>query len=203
MIACRADLALPEETLVELEYVNQESPTMVPFLATYHEFERRRLQSGTMAFSDQIYDAVRLLLSEPGHREYAQSFFRHVLVDEFQDLNAAQLALVDVVSRPWRNLFVVGDDDQMIYGWRYAKLTNILDFHERVPVKPHSETYTLGTNYRCSESIVRASRRVIDNNVNRVPKDIQPADGAPRRPGRLLPSSDVAGARCRASPLRP
>ena len=175
----RADLALPEQTAVELEYVKQESPTSVPFLATYHEFERRRLESGRMGFSDQIYDAVKLLLSEPRHREYAQSFFRHVLVDEFQDLSAAQLALVDIVSRPWRNLFVVGDDDQLIYGWRFAKLTNILDFHKRVPVKPHSETYTLGTNYRCSESIVRASRRVIDNNVNRVPKDIQPVEGAP------------------------
>jgi superfamily I DNA/RNA helicase len=115
------------------------------------------------------------LLGSPRRRQFVQARFSHVLVDEYQDLNGAQLALVEILSRPWRSLFVVGDDDQLIYGWRFAKLTNILDFHERMPPEPYSRTYTLTTNYRSSRVIVEKSRRLIDHNQRRVPKDVRPA----------------------------
>ena len=101
-----------------------------------------------------------------------------MLVDEFQDLNGAQLALVDVLSRPHRQLFVVGDDDQLIYGWRQADPRGILEFHRRMPPKPWSATYTLCTNYRCSRAIVETGARLVANNVVREAKDIRPRAGA-------------------------
>src|SRR5690606_1066714 len=131
------------------------------------------------SFNDQIYFAVQDLLAVPEHRHQIQRRFEHVLVDEFQDLNGTQLALVDIISRPHRNLFVVGDDDQLIYGWRFAKPANILDFHKRMPPKPLSATYTLSTNYRCSREVVAASRRLIDHNRTREPKNIVAGPAAP------------------------
>ncbi len=114
----------------------------------------------------------------PRHRAFIQSRFDHVLVDEFQDLNGAQLALVDVLSRPHRRLFVVGDDDQLIYGWRQADPRGILEFHRRMPPKPWSATYTLCTNYRCSRAVVETGARLVANNVVREAKDIRPRAGA-------------------------
>ena len=178
--AC-ADLQLPEEIEVELDYYDSSQRRIVPYVDVDREYERLRVGSGLQSFDDQLAVAVKELLRSPEQRNFVQDYFSHVLVDEFQDLNAAQLALVDIVSRPWRNLFVVGDDDQLIYGWRYAKLTNILDFPQRMPA---ATTYVLETNYRCSASVVDASRRVIDNNQERVRKDIQARGDA--EPGAVL-----------------
>ena len=130
------------------------------------------------SFDDQIYFAVADMLADPAHRAFIQARFDHVLVDEFQDLNGAQLALVDVLSRPHRRLFVVGDDDQLIYGWRQADPRGILEFHRRMPPKPWSATYTLCTNYRCSRAVVETGARLVANNVVREAKDIRPRAGA-------------------------
>lgn len=174
----RADLVRPDEEVVELEYIRPDGTEVVPFAPLLERFERRRLALGIQSFDDQLATAVVDLLGSPLRRQFVQARFSHVLVDEYQDLNGAQLALVEILSRPWRSLFVVGDDDQLIYGWRFAKLTNILDFHERMPREPYSRTYTLTTNYRSSRAIVEKARRLIDHNERRVPKDIRPAPGA-------------------------
>src|SRR5690606_27358372 len=128
---------------------------------------RRQLAAGISSFDDQLYITLRDLLQSPERRRALQCRFEHVLVDEFQDLNEVQLALIDVLSRHHRKLLSVGDDDQLIYWWRFAKPGNILDFHARVPPKPYSATYTLSTNYRCSRAIVETSRRLIDRNRRR------------------------------------
>ena len=88
------------------------------------------------AFDDQISQAVLDLLGHPARRHALQARYEHVLVDEFQDLNAAQLTLVDILSRPHRRLFVVGDDDQLIYGWRFAQVENILAFPDACRCAP-------------------------------------------------------------------
>ncbi len=118
------------------------------------------------------------MLAVPVHRELIQRRYSHVLVDEFQDLNGAQLALVDLLSRPRRDLFVVGDDDQLIYGWRFADPTGILQFHERMPIEPYSATYRLGTNYRCSREVVTSSARIVSHNATREIKEVRPRAGA-------------------------
>jgi superfamily I DNA/RNA helicase len=163
-----ADLQPAADQLVELTFVKggQEA---IPFAEVNTCYEVELARVGICAFDDQVTDALRALLDRPTERAFVQQRFTHVLVDEFQDLNAAQLALVDVLCRPRGELFVVGDDDQMIYGWRYAKLTNILDFEERHAA---ASTYVLSTNYRCARAIVDASRRVIGHNANRVQKAV-------------------------------
>ncbi len=141
-----------------------------------------RLQAvaGEQSFDDQIYLAVVDMLANPGHRAFVEARFDYILVDEFQDLNGAQLALVDLLSRPYQeDVFVVGDDDQLIYGWRFADPRGILGFHERMPPPPWSATYTLGTNYRFSRAVVESAARLVANNVVREVKDVRPRDGAP------------------------
>ena len=173
--AC-ADLADPSEIEVELQGWDGKPPIVVPYGPVDEHFERLRLGRQIQSFDDQLTTTVKALLDSPKERAFVQNYFSHVLVDEFQDLNAAQLMLVELVSRPWRKLFVVGDDDQLIYGWRYAKLTNILDFEQRMP---NASTYVLSTNYRCSVAVVDASSRLIAHNTERVQKDIRPRQGAP------------------------
>ena len=92
-------------------------------------------------------------------------------------------------------LFVVGDDDQLIYGWRQADPRGILEFHRRVPPKPWSATYTLCTNYRCSRAVVETGARLVANNVVREAKEHPPSRGRAGRRGALRRRAGVAGAR--------
>ena len=151
---------------------------MVPFAAVHAHYSRAQSVTGCQSFDDQIYLAVADMLGDPDHRHYIEGRFDHILVDEFQDLNGAQLALVDVLSRPRRDLFVVGDDDQLIYGWRSADPRGILEFHQRMPPRPWSATYTLCTNYRCSRAVVESAARLVANNAVREDKDVRPREGA-------------------------
>ena len=174
----RAALRDPDEVTLRLETAEGPSPASVPFAAAHAEYLRLQQASGRQSFDDQIWFAVVDMLADPGRRRAVQDRFTHVLVDEFQDLNGAQLALVDVLSRPHRRLFVVGDDDQLIYGWRHADPRGILEFHARMPPPPHSATYVLQTNYRCSRAVVEAGARLVAHNAVREAKDIRPRGGA-------------------------
>jgi DNA helicase-2/ATP-dependent DNA helicase PcrA len=174
----RAALEPVEAVEVRVECVTETPVATIPFSATHAQYSRAQAATGLQSFDDQIYFAVADMLGDPAHRAFIQGRFEHVLVDEFQDLNGAQLALVDVLSRPHRRLFVVGDDDQLIYGWRQADPRGILEFHRRMPPKPWSATYTLCTNYRCSRAVVETGARLVANNVVREAKDIRPREGA-------------------------
>ena len=168
----RADLQPRDHIRVEFDSFQPTASTAVEFGPIERAVQRCQLGARIQSFDDQIYLALADMLGDPCRRDFVQRRFTHVLVDEFQDLNGAQLALVDLLSRPLRNLFVVGDDDQLIYGWRFAKPANILDFHRRVPDAPHSATYTLSTNYRCSQAVIAASQRLVLHNTLRVPKEV-------------------------------
>jgi DNA helicase-2/ATP-dependent DNA helicase PcrA len=163
---------------VRVECVTETPIVSIPFAATHAQYARAQAATGLQSFDDQIYFAVADMLADRAHRDFIQGRFDHVLVDEFQDLNGAQLALVDLLSRPHRRLFVVGDDDQLIYGWRQADPRGILEFHRRMPPKPWSATYTLCTNYRCSRAVVETGARLVANNRVREAKDIRPRAGA-------------------------
>jgi len=149
---------------------------LLPYGPVDAAFEEVRLSRQIQSFDDQLPFALKALLHDPAERQNARRAFDYILVDEFQDLNEAQLALIDVLTRPDRELMVVGDDDQLIYGWRYARPGNILDFEKRMP---EASTVVLETNYRCAIQIVQASRRVIDNNKERVAKNITAGNDAP------------------------
>jgi DNA helicase-2/ATP-dependent DNA helicase PcrA len=134
---------------------------------------------GVQAFDDQILAAVTALLAEPAHRRLVQGLYEHVLVDEFQDVNPTQAALLDIIGRPWRDLFVVGDDDQLIYGWRSADVSTIVDFGVGLPAAPYIAYYTLPTNYRCSREVVRRAEQLVTNNRRRAQKSMQARPAAP------------------------
>ncbi|HET6494170.1 MAG TPA: ATP-dependent helicase [Thermoleophilia bacterium] len=174
----RAALEDPEGIAVPVFSTADPPVAAVPFGPVHACYSHMQALSGRQSFDDQVYLAVADMLTAPEHRRCMQRRYEHILVDEFQDLNGAQLALVDLLSRPHRDLFVVGDDDQLIYGWRFADPSGILRFHERLPPRPWSATYTLGTNYRCSRAVVEAAARLVANNSVREPKDVRPRAGA-------------------------
>jgi DNA helicase-2/ATP-dependent DNA helicase PcrA len=110
-------------------------------------------------------------------RRRYQEEFRYILVDEFQDLNRAQILFLQMLALPENNLFVVGDDDQMIYGWRGATVRGIIDFPR---IHACARECALSTNYRSSVRIVAHAGWLIERNRERVPKSVVPRKGAPR-----------------------
>lgn len=137
----------------------------------FNKYIELQTENNFISFDDMVYLAIRLILSDRILRQNLQRRFDYILVDEFQDLNEAQLLLLQSLSLPNYNLFIVGDDDQMIYGWRGAKVEHILKFNEKYAF---SKDYVLGINYRSAKCIVRHSGFLIDHNQYRVKKNIKP-----------------------------
>lgn len=121
-------------------------------------------------FDDLVVGAADRLERDHRLRLAWQRRFTHICVDEFQDVDAAQLRLVRILAEPEQNLFVVGDDDQTIYAWRLADVRRILDFSVSYP---SAERVQLATNYRCPPEVVAASARLIDVNRERFAKRIR------------------------------
>jgi DNA helicase II / ATP-dependent DNA helicase PcrA len=138
---------------------------------------------GAIDFDDLVVRAVELLERDPALRSRWQARFSHLAVDEFQDVDAAQLRLVQVLAEPEQNLFVVGDDDQTIYAWRLADVRRILGFSA---LYPSAQRVQLATNYRCPPPVVTASRRLIGTNAERFEKRIDPVHGRGAEAGSVL-----------------
>ncbi len=151
---------------------NEETPIGAVFL----RYNRELRALNAMDFDDLLVQAVRLLDEHPGVRAKWRARFHHMLVDEFQDTNNLQLRLVSLLaSDDPPNVCVVGDDDQSIYGWRGAEVTNILEFekHFRNP-----EIIRLEQNYRSTNTILGAANRLIRNNPRRRGKNLwSPQEG--------------------------
>jgi DNA helicase II / ATP-dependent DNA helicase PcrA len=160
----RTDLPGWEEMATE---INGE---VFPFKDIFRRYLQLQSQRQFLDFDDMVYWALRLLLDQAELRKKMQQRFQFVLIDEFQDLNRSQLLLMQLLSLPHNNLFVVGDDDQMIYGWRGADVQNILNFADYYG---GAKTLTLETNYRSTKQIIRHSGWLIQNNRRRVAKNIQ------------------------------
>ena len=136
--------------------------------------------TGAVDFDDLVVGAADALESDPRLRLRWQDRFTHLCVDEFQDVDAAQLRLVRLLAEPQRNLFVVGDDDQTIYAWRLADVRRILSFEA---LYPGTRRVQLATNYRCPAPVVAISRRLIGVNRERFVKRIDPSPTAGSRSG--------------------
>ncbi|MEO5985869.1 MAG: ATP-dependent helicase [Candidatus Limnocylindria bacterium] len=132
---------------------------------------------GAVDFDDLVVRAGDLLETDPSIRMRWQARFSHVCVDEFQDVDAAQLRLVRLLASPEDNLFAVGDDDQTIYAWRLADVRRILRFSQDYPT---ARQVTLATNYRCPRTVVEASARMVAVNAERFAKPIRAAGGLAR-----------------------
>ena len=163
----QAKMELPALSTVSVEYGDK----IYPLEPIFHSYVQKQMSASFVDFDDMIYMAVRLLLEKRELRRAYQSRFEYLLVDEFQDLNEAQLLLLQIIGLPENNIFAVGDDDQMIYGFRGADVKHIVEFEKRFPV---ASTHVLNTNYRSSRMIVRHTGWLVQHNLDRIPKDIQP-----------------------------
>lgn len=132
--------------------------------------ERRRL----IDFDDMLVYCFELLEQRPDIRRLWQQKYPYILIDEFQDINQIQYDVIKLLAEPLHNLFIVGDDDQSIYGFRGAKPDIMKQFMQEYP---SAETSILDQNYRCSGAVVRAAGKLIEHNKNRLSKDISSARG--------------------------
>jgi len=141
----------------------------------YKKYESLRKTAGALDFDDLLLEAVRLLREKPEIRAKWQKQFKHILIDEYQDTNAAQYNIIKLLVNDNRNICVVGDDWQSIYSWRGADFTNILNFERDFP---GAKVVKLEQNYRSTGNILDAATNVIAKNVQRTDKKLWTAEGA-------------------------
>ncbi len=141
----------------------------------YREYQRRLVVSNAADFDDLLVYTARLLEENPAVREKYAKRFRHTLVDEFQDSNLAQYALVKHLASYHKNIFCVGDPDQSVYGWRGADYRNVRRFEEDFP---DAQTILLEENYRSRQNILDAAMGVIDRAKHRRKKKLFSDRGA-------------------------
>ncbi len=135
----------------------------------YERYEEILKENNAMDFDDLLIKCAELLREHEDVRAYYQNKFKYIHVDEFQDTNEIQFELVKLLSGKWGNVFVVGDDDQSIYGWRGANVRNILDFDKYFP---NVKVYKLEQNYRSTQQILDAANRLIKHNKSRSDKEL-------------------------------
>ncbi|MFT6710404.1 MAG: DNA helicase-2/ATP-dependent DNA helicase PcrA [Arenicella sp.] len=138
-------------------------------LAVFAHYEGLCQRFGLVDFSELLLRAYELLKNNEILRERYQTRFQHVLVDEFQDTNSIQYLWIKLLVQKSHSLFAVGDDDQSIYGWRGAKVENILQFEQDFP---NAKTLRLEQNYRSTTNILDAANAVIKNNGTRLGKEL-------------------------------
>lgn len=142
--------------------------------AAWSLYEQALKKDGAVDFDDLLLKAVELLTQHPEIRAAYHKRWRYVHIDEYQDTNVIQDRLADLLVGPERNICVVGDPDQTIYGWRGAKIENILQFERKYK---DAKVVTLEENYRSSKNILDAANRLISNNPNRPEKNLSTSRG--------------------------
>ena len=147
-------------------------------LAIYRLYEELCLRAGVVDFAELLLRTLELIRDKDEIREHYQRRFQHILVDEFQDTNAIQYAWVRLLAGNQTPVFVVGDDDQSIYGWRGARIENIQHFEKDFK---NTSIIRLEQNYRSTGTILKAANALIDNNKGRMGKNLwtQSEDGEP------------------------
>ena len=139
----------------------------------YKGYQRQLSRNEALDFDDLIMTTIHLFERVPDALEYYQNKFQYIHVDEYQDTNKAQYTLIKLLAKKFKNLCVVGDSDQSIYGWRGADIQNILSFEEDYP---EAKTIFLEQNYRSTKNILNAANEVIKNNSERKPKGLWTAN---------------------------
>ncbi|MEA2592443.1 MAG: ATP-dependent helicase UvrD/PcrA, partial [Actinomycetota bacterium] len=162
---------------------NWERKAMAP---VYREYQRLLKEANAMDFDDLIGCTVQVL-RDPEVNEAYRARWSHLLVDEFQDTNAAQFELVRLLKAPDGNICVVGDMDQSIYAFRGADYRNLMRFEQAFPT---ARIITLDRNYRSTQNILTAANALIDNNRLRKPKSLWTDQGAGELVGRYLATDE-------------
>ena len=168
--------AAKDEMLSPVDYAlkAQGDQRMQKVAEVYKEYQRQLFDNNALDFDDLICRTVELFQSCPEVLEQYQERFRFIMVDEYQDTNTAQFKLVSLLAAKYRNLCVVGDDDQSIYRFRGANIGNILNFEQFFP---DAEVIRLEQNYRSTQNILNAANAVISHNKGRTEKTLWTDNG--------------------------
>jgi DNA helicase-2/ATP-dependent DNA helicase PcrA len=166
--AAKNDMVGPDQYESAASYPYQKTVAKV-----YRSYEAMKKQAGALDFDDLLLETVRLFKENDDIRRKWQQQFTHIMIDEYQDTNAAQYAIVKSLVGPSRNICVVGDDWQSIYSWRGADFTNILNFERDFP---GALVIKLEQNYRSTGAILEAAHNVITKNVERTDKKLWTAE---------------------------
>lgn len=158
------------DLLDEIAYEKQAGDMYTQVIAKcYKAYQEELRRSEAMDFDDLIMMTLRLFDQNKDVLAYYQQRYQYIHVDEYQDTNHAQYQLVKLLASPFKNICVVGDADQSIYGWRGADMQNILDFEKDYP---QAKVVLLEENYRSTKKILQAANNVINHNKNRRPKKL-------------------------------
>ena len=158
--------------MIRAEAINQDGRRVADVFSTY---ERLLKQSNALDFDDLLLRAVRLLRAVAPVREKWQARFRYIHVDEYQDTNRVQYDLLRLLTSPQKNVCVVGDEDQSIYGWRGADVSILLSFSRDFP---GARVVRLERNYRSTQNILDAAAAVVGNNRDRLGKSLSASKGS-------------------------
>ena len=157
------------------QYIEDKNdPTTRQLTEVYSLYEEACQRSGVIDFAEMLLRSLELLRDNADILQHYQQRFQHILVDEFQDTNTLQYAWIRLLAGTNTIPFVVGDDDQSIYGWRGAKIEHIQNFSRDFP---QTQVIKLEQNYRSSGNILNAANAVIDNNQGRLGKNLWTDDG--------------------------
>lgn len=156
------------------ETVRCDNPLEQSYADIFKVYQQRCDIAGLVDFAELLSRAYRLLLNTPALLDVYRYRFNHLLVDEFQDTNTIQYDFIRLLAGETGRVFVVGDDDQAIYGWRGAKVENVQKFLDD---NPSTQIFKLEQNYRSSGHILRAANAIISNNPNRLGKSLWTGTG--------------------------
>lgn len=135
----------------------------------YKLYQKKLQENNALDFDDLIFETVKIFKTYPEVLEKYRERFQYISIDEYQDTNVAQYVLTNLLAEKYKNLCVVGDADQSIYGWRGADMSNILNFEKDYP---SARVILLEQNYRSTKTILNAANSVIKNNFDRKPKNL-------------------------------
>ena len=165
-----AEIGKVKNNRIPLEEFVSEKCSADAFRNIYRNYEQHRRELKKIDFDDMLVLCYELFQSRPDVLAQWQKKFRYVLIDEFQDINRIQYDVIRMLAQPENNLFVVGDDDQAIYGFRGADSELMLGFGKDFP---NAKQILLGMNYRSTANIVQNSLKLIENNVERYSKKLE------------------------------
>lgn len=164
------EISLVKNELVDYRDYDSQSFEQEIFQKAYRLYEDEKKRHGKIDFDDMLIQAYDLLNNDPAILSIVRQVFKYILIDEFQDINRVQFELIRLIAGQENNLFVVGDEDQSIYGFRGARPDFMLEFDQYFPSARH---ILLDTNYRSSKDIVDLSLGLIKKNKKRHPKDLK------------------------------
>lgn len=154
----------PKEYKWEVKY----EPNIDEITKVYAEYQEQLKSNNALDFDDLLLKTLELFNTSPQTLEYYQEKFKYIHVDEFQDTNLVQYKILKLIGEKYKNIFVVGDEDQCIYSWRGANIDNIKNF-----IKDFQPTvYKLEQNYRSTKNILKVANKLIKNNVSRIDKTL-------------------------------